>query len=237
MISYRQARANAPKAPDREARLYQRELVPLIEEIYLLGAKDARKRFDAKTPLWKLRLDAIKKKIAAKLEPIFWSIASRSDRTWSKVLGQSLNQIGLTTSQEKLLDAWVKENTDLIVNLVPEMYQRAEATVKEATKMGLSQRDLTKRIREDLRVPKARANLIARDQTLKVNSQLSEAAHKEAGISKFMWVTSADERVREDHQMLNGEIFDYDNPPAIGLPGTDFQCRCIAYPVIEGVNF
>jgi SPP1 gp7 family putative phage head morphogenesis protein len=143
----------------------------------------------------------------------------------------------LTTSQEKLLVAWVKENTDLIVNLVPEMYQRAEATVKEATRMGLSQRDLTKRIREDLRVPKARANLIARDQTLKVNSQLAEAAHKEAGISKFMWVTSADERVREDHQMLNGEIFDYDNPPAIGLPGTDFQCRCIAYPVIEGVNF
>jgi len=38
--------------------------------------------------------------------------------------------------------------------------------------------------------------------------------------------------VRPRHQELDGKEFDYDNPPAEGLPGQPVGCRCFAESVI-----
>jgi hypothetical protein len=42
-----------------------------------------------------------------------------------------------------------------------------------------------------------------------------------------------DERVREEHAALEGQTFAWSSPPAVGHPGEDFQCRCVALPVID----
>jgi len=57
--------------------------------------------------------------------------------------------------------------------------------------------------------------------------------HQNMGVKRFRWRTSKDERVRKTHKDLEDEPFSYDNPPAVGLPGEDFRCRCIAIPIFD----
>jgi hypothetical protein len=48
--------------------------------------------------------------------------------------------------------------------------------------------------------------------------------------SRFVWRTSRDERVRDEHDDLDGESFAWESPPAEGIPGEAINCRCSAEP-------
>jgi SPP1 gp7 family putative phage head morphogenesis protein len=84
----------------------------------------------------------------------------------------------------------------------------------------------------------SRAELIARDQTLKLNAQLTETRMTANGITRYTWSTSGDERVRPTHEEQEGKEFSWDDPPAVGSngercnPGEDIQCRCVPLPVL-----
>jgi len=60
-----------------------------------------------------------------------------------------------------------------------------------------------------------------------------------AGVSRYEWSSSADERVRPRHRELDGQTFSWDDPPVTNddgdtnHPGEDYQCRCIAVPVLD----
>ena len=88
-------------------------------------------------------------------------------------------------------------------------------------------------------VSESRASLIAVDQTLKLNSALTEDRHKSVGIDRYEWSTSGDERVREMHAELDGHQFSYDDPPVTNEegdtnnPGFDYRCRCLAIGLLS----
>jgi SPP1 gp7 family putative phage head morphogenesis protein len=89
----------------------------------------------------------------------------------------------------------------------------------------------------------ARAALIARDQVLSLNAQVTQARHEAAGITQYVWSTSRDERVRKGHRALEGRTFSYADPPVVDEksgrrenPGQDFRCRCVAVPVVDGLD-
>ena len=88
-------------------------------------------------------------------------------------------------------------------------------------------------------VSESRAQLIAVDQTLKLNSALTEDRHKSVGIDSYIWSSSNDERVREMHRDLDGTQHSYDDPPVTNEqgdtnnPGGDYRCRCLATPVLS----
>jgi len=42
----------------------------------------------------------------------------------------------------------------------------------------------------------------------------------------YIWRAMNDNKVRLKHQLYDGKIFDVDNPPDIGNPGDDYNCRC-----------
>ena len=57
---------------------------------------------------------------------------------------------------------------------------------------------------------------------------------KEAGVTEYIWQTAGDERVRPNHRSKDGKKFKWSNPPAdTGHPGQDYQCRCVAEPVLD----
>ncbi len=82
-------------------------------------------------------------------------------------------------------------------------------------------------------VNESRAELIARDQTLKLNAAINQAHQRSVGVDSYVWSTSGDERVRDSHAELDGQTFRWDAPPEPGNPGEDFQCRCVALPIID----
>lgn len=103
--------------------------------------------------------------------------------------------------------------------------------------------ELAKQIRAEIDATRGRAALIARDQVLKLNGDVTEARHVAAGVTEYVWRTSRDERVRETHKDLDGTRQSYDDPPVVdprtgrrANPGRDYQCRCTAEPVIPGFD-
>ncbi len=52
-------------------------------------------------------------------------------------------------------------------------------------------------------------------------------------MTKYIWHTMGDSKVRSEHAARNGQIFDFDNPPEGGNPGEAPNCRCWAEPIEE----
>jgi len=76
------------------------------------------------------------------------------------------------------------------------------------------------------------AKMVARTQIATFNSLTSKARAQNLGITKAIWVTASDERVRSSHASRDGKEFElseglYDSSDGKTLlPGTDYQCRC-----------
>lgn len=101
------------------------------------------------------------------------------------------------------------------------------------TEVGFDQQALVNSLTKRFDVAGARAKFIARDQTSKIIGDLSRIRNQQLGIKRYVWETSDDERVRDSHEVLDGTTQTWDNPPEVGHPGEDFQCRCTARPIIE----
>ena len=97
------------------------------------------------------------------------------------------------------------------------------------------------------RVTKERAQVIARDQTSKMNTNINQIRQTALGIQEYIWRTSEDSRVvgapggkypqgnamHGNHYVRNGKIFRWDEPPDDGHPGWPIQCRCVALGVVD----
>lgn len=138
-----------------------------------------------------------------------------------------------------LMDGWRKDNVARITDLVDEQAERIETILAE----GYGRR--AESIAEDLEEilgegSERRAELIARDQVLTLNAQITRERQTAADIEKYVWTTSGDERVRDEHEALDGEVFSWDEgDPEEGHPGEAINCRCVAFPVLpelEGVG-
>lgn len=85
-----------------------------------------------------------------------------------------------------------------------------------------------------------KAKFIARQGTAIAATDLKSQMYQQAGLPKYVWHTQGDDRVRSDHAVLDGQVFEWATPPVVntatGLrahPGQDFRCRCEAWPVEE----
>lgn len=157
--------------------------------------------------------------------------AGRGDAI-GKTLAKQLGDPGIATA----IDAARQANISLITNAARVYAQDVQAVFNDPKNIGLHVKDLTDKLVERGNVSQSRAELIARDQTLKLNGNITQIRQQAAGITSYTWSTSNDERVRDEHRALEGQVFTWGNPPSVGAPGEDFQCRCIAVPIIEGLE-
>jgi len=129
-----------------------------------------------------------------------------------------------------------QRNANLIRNLSEQTISRIQELVTQSTLRGESHAILWKKLRDEFGLSDRRAKLIARDQIGKLTSDLNRIRHQQAGIKKYRWRTSLDERVRPLHQSLEGQEYEYGEPTGAegGLPpGQPIQCRCLAEPIVE----
>lgn len=139
--------------------------------------------------------------------------------------------------KEQLLQ-WVKENVDLISTIPEDTLDKMKDIVYDGYVNGRTTTQMVKDIQRTYGVSKRHANLIARDQTAKLNGQIQQYQQQDAGIEEYIWCTTGDERVRSSHRELNGMKFRWDTPPENSdgracHPGEDYQCRCIGRPVFN----
>ena len=120
-----------------------------------------------------------------------------------------------------------------------ETIKRLRGRVLSNTFAGNRAESLVNIIEHDFGMSENKAKFLARQETALLMSQFREERFKSAGVQKYRWSTSGDSRVRERHRELQGKVFTWDNPPIIdeqghrGHPGQDFNCRCIAVPLVD----
>lgn len=134
-----------------------------------------------------------------------------------------------------LMEAFVDSNVGLIRKLTDEVAGRVETSVLRAVQDAKPWSEFASELQEQFGFAETRAKIIARDQIGKFYGQANSARQRELGVTKFIWRTSGDERVREEHEALDGQVFRYDDPPSEGLPGEPILCRCSAEPVFDDI--
>lgn len=89
------------------------------------------------------------------------------------------------------------------------------------------------------------AQRIARTEISKTSSQLTQIRSKAVGIDWYVWRTSKDQRVRHSHDIMEGVLVNFNNPPSpealanekhtygVYNAGEIFNCRCYPEPVID----
>jgi len=165
-----------------------------------------------------------------------------SDHTakWKKsvkrAIGVDLQAVVAEEDLTELLEQATTRNAGLITNVAEATVNRIQQSVTQSVLTGGSVKDLKARLIEDFSFGEKRAQLIARDQTAKLNSDLNRFRHQEAGCEKYTWRTSKDERVRSRHKKLDGKIYRYGEKTGAeqGLPpGQPIRCRCVAIAIVE----
>ena len=167
---------------------------------------------------------------------------------------------------KNVIDSWSREQVTLITKASQDMLDTVARRIREGVKAGKSARQVTAMINADLPgISYRRARIIARDQTAKLNSALTQGRMADAGIETYIWSTSEDERVRGNptglypkalpsHYAMNGKVCRWDDP-TVWLengewvkragdapyfhPGMAIMCRCVAIPnwdELEGVG-
>lgn len=144
--------------------------------------------------------------------------------------------LGNSPNIAEKVNAMTTANVQLIKSIHSQYLDKVQNAVTQSLVKGTRNKDLVQQIKDIGKTTEKRAAFIARDQSSKLNAALTQARHEEVGIKKYMWSTSGDERVRESHAEKDGKVFEYANPPAdTGHPGHDFNCRCVAIPVLDDV--
>jgi hypothetical protein len=158
---------------------------------------------------------------------------------------------------KNVLDSWAREQVTLITKASQDMLDTVARRIRDGVKVGKSAREVTAMINADLPgISYRRARIIARDQTAKLNSSLTQGRMADAGLETYIWDTAQDERVRGNptglyanaipsHFIMQGKLCRWDDPSVwfengewvkrpgdapYFHPGMAIMCRCVALP-------
>lgn len=103
---------------------------------------------------------------------------------------------------------------------------------------GASVKEVKDYIAGRYNVSENKAKFLARNETKQYMVAFQKTQFEAAGIDTFEWHTAEDNRVRHSHKILDKQIFTW-SKGAIDektgetiFPGSDYNCRCVAKPII-----
>ena len=166
-------------------------------------------------------------------------------------LGIDLQQQISHENIDEALNMAIKNNVALIKSIKTDYISDIGDVLRKNVLEGGRSTNLITQIKERGGVHEDRAKFIARDQTTKINADLTEIRSKALGSTTYTWSGSMDERERTSHKALQGMLCKWSDPTvysddngktwkkrseigAVELnAGRDYQCRCVALPVVS----
>lgn len=220
------------------------DIIPRYRSELSLQNAERRAVGDSPDRSWFQRLRDLTRQLTtitdATVERILGLEAERHTSTFiasvRRVLGINVSAVVRDEQLDDYLKLAAARNASLITGLTDDTIKKIEQTVLTNFAQGNSVKTLKKALTEQFGMSQNRANLIAFDQTAKLNSDLNKIRQQQAGINEYDWSTSHNERVRPLHRSLDGKRYKYDEPTGAegGLPpGQPIRCHCIALGVIH----
>jgi SPP1 gp7 family putative phage head morphogenesis protein len=138
------------------------------------------------------------------------------------------------------------ENANLIKTLPSYVARDVNKFIGTEAFKGLRSSDIAKVLQGKIaEYSDARAGLIARTETSKAMTALTEARSKDIGAKWYIWRTANDgQRVRPSHRLMKDVICSYDDPPSPEQlngeksagrynAGNIYNCRCFPRPLLS----
>jgi SPP1 gp7 family putative phage head morphogenesis protein len=135
----------------------------------------------------------------------------------------------------------IRENAQLIRSLPQDIAQQVAQEIATATVEGRRPESITSLVPY---VAKWKAQLIARTETSKATTALTQARSESLDVIWYVWQSSQDERVRLSHRKMQGVLVQWDDPPSPEQlagersyghyqAGNIFNCRCYPEPLLR----
>jgi SPP1 gp7 family putative phage head morphogenesis protein len=157
----------------------------------------------------------------------------------SRLMSKSIREEIAEAPTGEILRRLQQEQVTLIKSLPLQAAERVHRIAVEGITAGTRGEDIYADIMRTGQVTESRARLIARTETSRAASNLTQARAEYIGSKSYIWRTVGDVDVRHDHRVLNGKRFDWNDPPIADKrggvrahPGTLYNCRCVAEPVL-----
>jgi SPP1 gp7 family putative phage head morphogenesis protein len=223
------------------------ELLPLVHELRGDARTDADEGERIRAKLTELAKKFARNVTPGALRPLVATVAQRtSDFQKTQLAAQLKDALGVApvlrdADLAALAEDFTAENIALI-RTVPERYFGELAdVVTEAINAGSRASTIADLIEERYGVSETNAARIANDQVGKFFGDLNQTRQEELGITTYTWATAHDNRVRDNHEELDGTVQSWDVPPPgggtnedeDGHPGEGINCRCQALPDVD----
>jgi SPP1 gp7 family putative phage head morphogenesis protein len=149
-------------------------------------------------------------------------------------------EVKLTDSHKKIIqEQWQKNLKLSIKDWADKDILQLREFIKTQVFAGGRASSMESIIKKGFERSQTKARFLARQETALLVSKLREVRYKDAGLEKYIWSTSDDVRVRPFHARLDGKTYLWESPPIVDNdgnrkhPGEDFNCRCLAIPVLD----
>jgi len=200
-----------------------------------------QKLLSADPSIWEQILATLENSIASEIEAqsvkdILTQAFSHIERSTRVGLEKQIERLSgqnlwLGIHPTALLDAFVDEHQRLIKSIQREHLDKIGMAIKRGIREGRLEKDLARDIRQITDMSKSRSRLIARNAPLQYSGALTKHHQINAGIKKYRWQTSNDEKVRRSHRNRNNTVYAWDGPGR--HPRSEVNCRCDAIPILE----
>lgn len=225
------------------------------EKVFYLAIEKTPEYIRAEAAAFRIRAQTIHSKIKSKLVDISENINKMIsgkfvdakdavvgfDKSFEKIADKLRVAPTISTASQKQLKAEYNDNMKLWIQKFSEQsITDLREIVTDNAERGYRFDSLVSKISDRYSVAKSKAKFLARQETGLFMAKYRQLRFTEAGVRKYRWSTSHDQRVRHDHRELDGTIQFYSEPPIVDRstgrkanPGQDYNCRCVDEPIIE----
>jgi SPP1 gp7 family putative phage head morphogenesis protein len=193
-----------------------------------------------------LDLEAVTEKL--RIDKIFDRTIYKVNKSFEKsIKGISVAPVFTPEQRVKIRDEYTTNMKLYIKEWAEKEIVDLRHKVEKNVMAGTRYEGLIKTIQKSYAVGQSKAKFLARQETNLLTTKLRETRYMDAGVKQYRWVAVAGSPlhpVRPAHQALadrskKGELFSWDDPPIVDdkgsrkHPGQDYNCRCIAVPVVR----
>ena len=152
-----------------------------------------------------------------------------------------LKKVGNASPTGAAYNRLLDDQVHLIKSMHTDQAERVHEIVREAHLTSIRANDTARLVRElwlktGKQAGKAKAQLIARTESSRAASSLTQVRAESIGSKGYIWRTIKDTDVRKSHRDLDGEYIPWDSPPTTdsltGHAGCVPNCRCYPEPVL-----
>lgn len=165
---------------------------------------------------------------------------SKIKKGFEDTAGEAISRKDLSEDSSARLSKEYSENMKLWVrDFSKDMILEMREDVEENAAVGYRFDHLVERLQGRYSVTRSKAKFLARQETALFTAKHRQLRFEEVGVTRYVWRTAHDSRVRDRHKELNGREFFYKEPPIVdtatgrrGNPGQDYNCRCVDIPIL-----